>query len=142
MHVRHLLVLLSPWDIRGGGGRRPMAYLTVSLHPAEYTIPQTGVPSMGRPRIMAMTCSITVISPDGRWNVWVPRRHQSMSVINAAASINDRSRLTSRASGRNTARRMNGSYRLSQCRGCVCGSRAASNIVEHNNSKNILAPCA
>jgi hypothetical protein len=101
-------------------GQRSIACPTECLHPVEDTIPQTGVPSMKRPRIMVTSCSVTVISLDGRWNMWVSGRYQSTSAINAATSISGRPRLMSRATGRNPARRMNGSFRSSHYRGlCV-----------------------
>jgi hypothetical protein len=117
VHVYRLPILLIPWDVGGSNANhRP----TESLHLAEDTIPQTGVSSMERPRIMATSCSVTMISLDGRWNVWVSGRHWSTSAINAATSISGRPRLTSRASGRNPTRCMNGSYRSSHYRGlCV-----------------------
>jgi hypothetical protein len=97
----------------------PIAALTESLHPLGNTDPQTGVPSMGRPRIMVASYSVTVISTDERWIVWVYRRHQSTSAVNTAASIIDRPPVTSRASSRNPARCMNGAYRSSHVRGVV-----------------------
>jgi hypothetical protein len=83
--------------------QRPIACPTESLHPVEDTIPQTGVSSMGRPRIMATSCIVIMISPDERWNVWVSGCHQSMSAVIVVASISGRPRLMSRASGRNPA---------------------------------------
>jgi hypothetical protein len=91
-----------------------------SLHPAGDTIPQTGVSSMGRPRIRAMSYNIIVISLDRRWNVWVYGRHRSMSVVNVATSISSRPQVMSQASGRNPARRMNNSYYSSHIKGlCI-----------------------
>jgi hypothetical protein len=86
----------------------PIASPTESLHPTEDIGPQIRVPSMGRPRIIVTSCSITVVSPHGRWNVWVSERHQSTRAIKAAESIIDRPSVMSRASGRNPTRRMNG----------------------------------
>jgi hypothetical protein len=114
VHARRLPILL----IRcGGGGRRPIACLTESLHLVGDTIPQIGVSSMGRPRIMTTSYSITVISPDGKWNMWVFGCHRSLSAVNVAASISDRPRVMSRASGRNPARRINDSYHSSHIKG-------------------------
>jgi hypothetical protein len=47
----------------------PIAVVMESLHPHRDTIPETNVASMGRPRIMTISCNITVVSQDGRWNV-------------------------------------------------------------------------
>jgi hypothetical protein len=116
MHI----VFLSFWSPRTSGGHRLIAAAMESLHPAGDTILETGAPSMGRPRIMAMSCSVTVISPHGRWNVSVSGRHRSTSDINAAESIIGGWPDTRRASGRNPARRMNDAYCLSHDRGlCV-----------------------
>jgi hypothetical protein len=117
VHTHRLPVLLIHRDV---GGRRPIASPTESFHPARDTSPQIGVSLMERPRIMVTSCNITVVSPDERWNVWVFRRHQSTSDVNAGLSIIGRTRLTSRASTRNLARCINGSYRSSHVRGlCV-----------------------
>jgi hypothetical protein len=114
VHVHRLPVLLIHRDI---GGRRPIASPMESLHQVGDTNPQTGVPSMGRPRIMATSCNVTMVSLDGRWNVWISGRHRSTSDINAGPSIIGRPWLMSRASGRNPARCMNGSYCSSHVRG-------------------------
>jgi hypothetical protein len=121
VHARHLSILLICGDVGGGGGvQKPIASLTESLHPVGDTIPQTGASSMGRPRIMATSCSVIVVSLDGRWNMWVFERHRSTSDVNAGPSIIDRSWLMSRASSRNPARRMNGLYHSPHVRGlCV-----------------------
>jgi hypothetical protein len=116
VNVRRLLVLLVCENIGGGGGRWLIAAPMESLHPPGDTIPETSVPSMGRPKIMAMSCSVTVAFPHGRWNVWVSGRHQSTSAINAAESIISRPPLMRRASGRNLARCTNDVYHSSHDR--------------------------
>jgi hypothetical protein len=58
--VHRLPVLLVHGNV---GGRRPLAALMKSLHPFGVTVLQIGLSSMGRPRIVAMSCSITVVSP-------------------------------------------------------------------------------
>jgi hypothetical protein len=93
---------------------------TESLHPTEDTGPQTRVPSMGRQRIMVTSYNITVVSPYGRWNVWISGRYRSTRAVKAVESIIDRPLVTSQASGRNPARHMNDAYRSSHVRGlCV-----------------------
>jgi hypothetical protein len=82
----------------------PIVASTESLLPFGDTDPQPGVSSMERPRIMATYCSITVISPLGKWNVWVSERHRSTSAINAVEFIIGILPVMSRASGRNPAR--------------------------------------
>jgi hypothetical protein len=110
----------SFWSVGTSGGRRPIAAVTESLHPTVDTIPETGVTSMGRLRIMATSCSITVVSPQGRWNVWVSGRHRYISAINTAESIISRWPDMRRESGRNRAHHINGAYRSSHDRGlCV-----------------------
>jgi hypothetical protein len=114
------VVFLSFWSVGTSRGHRPIAAMMESLHPAGDTIPETGAPSMGRPRIMATSCNVTVISPHRRWNVWVAGHHRSTSAFNAVESIIGRWLDTRRASGRNPACRMNGAYRSSHDRGlCV-----------------------
>jgi hypothetical protein len=85
VNARRLLVLLGT-----SGGQRLIAALMEYLHLPGDTIPETDMPSMGRPRIMATSCSITVVSPHGRWNVWVSKHCRSTCAINAAESIIDR----------------------------------------------------
>jgi hypothetical protein len=68
---------------------------TESLHPPGETGPQTGVPSMGRSRIMVMSYSVTVVSPHGRWNVWVFGHHRSTIAVNTRQSIIGRPSVTS-----------------------------------------------
>jgi hypothetical protein len=113
VHARGLLILLARRDVMGS--------IADSL--SDRVPPPDGrhVPSMRRPRIITMSGSVTVVSPHGRWNMCIPERHRSTSIINVAESINDRPRVvTSRASGRNPARCMNDSYRSSHVKGqCV-----------------------
>jgi hypothetical protein len=116
VNAHHLSVLLIYGNIGGGGGRRPIVAPTESLHPPGDIIPETGVLSMGRLRIMTTSCSVTVVSPHGRWNVWVFRRHRSTSVINAVESIIGRPSVMRRARGRNPAPHMNNVYRSSHIR--------------------------
>jgi hypothetical protein len=119
VNARRLLVLLVCGNVRGGG-RRPIAAPTKSLHSAGDTIPEIGVPSMGRPKIMATSYSVIVVSPHRRWNVWVFGHHRSTSVINAVESIINKPSVMMQASGRNSARHTNGVYRSSHVRGlCV-----------------------
>jgi hypothetical protein len=114
------IIFLSFWSVGTSGGCRLIAVVMESLHPAGDTVPETGVPSMGRPTIMATSYIVTVVSPHGRWNMWVFERHQSTSAINTAESIIGRSPGTRRASGRNPARCLHGVYRSSHNRGlCV-----------------------
>jgi hypothetical protein len=117
VNASRLPILLVYRNIRG---HRPIAAVMESLHPARDTVPETNAPSMERPRIMAMFCSITVISPHKRWNVWVSGCHWSTSAVNAAESIIGRWPDTRQASGRNLTCSMNGAYRSSHDRGlCV-----------------------
>jgi hypothetical protein len=95
---------LSFWPVGTSGGQMPIVASTESLLPFGDTDPQPGVSSMERPRIMATYCSITVISPLGKWNVWVSERHRSTSAINAVEFIIGILSVMSRASGRNPAR--------------------------------------
>jgi hypothetical protein len=112
-----LIVLLVCGNV---GGRMPIAAAIESLHPSGEIVPVTGVSSMGRSRIMSMSCNIIMVSPHGRWNVWVSGRHRSTTGINVAESIIGRSEDIRRTSGRNPARRMNGTYCSSHVRGlCV-----------------------
>jgi hypothetical protein len=114
------IVFLFLWFAWTSGGRRPIAAVTESLHPTGDIVLETGAPLMGRPRIMAMPCSVTVISPHWRWNVWVSGRHRSTSAVNAVESIIGRWPDTRRASGRNPTHRMNDAYCSSHDRGlCV-----------------------
>jgi hypothetical protein len=101
VNVHRLIVLLVCGNVGGGGGHMLIAAPTESLHPPGDTVPQTGVPSMRIPRIMVMSCSVTVVSPHGRWNVWVSRCDRSTSAINVVESIIDRPPVMSRPSGRN-----------------------------------------
>jgi hypothetical protein len=135
VNARCLSILLV---CRNVGGHRLIAAAMESLHPAGDTIPEIGAPSMGRSRIMATSCSVTVISPHGRWNVWVSGRHQSTSGVNAAEFIISRWPDTIRASGRNPARHMNGAYRSSHERGlCVWILSGKSRCVTQQCYKNI-----
>jgi hypothetical protein len=95
---------LSFWPVGTSGGQMPIVASTESLLPFGDTDPQPGVSSMERQRIMATYCSITVISPLGKWNVWVSERHRSTSAINAVEFIIGILSVMSRASGRNPAR--------------------------------------
>jgi hypothetical protein len=131
------IVFLSFWSVGTSGGHRPIATVMESLHPAGDTVPETGAPSMGRPRIMVTSCSVTVISPYERWNVWVSRCHRSTSDVNTAESIIGRWPDTRRASGRNPACRMNGAYRSSHDRGlCVRILSGKSRCVTHQCKSN------
>jgi hypothetical protein len=133
--AHHLSVLLVYGNIRG---RRPIAAATESLHPAGDTVPETDASSMGRPRTMATSCSITVVSPHRRWNVCVFEHHRSISVVNAAESIISRSPDMMQASGRNPACRMNDMYRSSHDRGlCVQILSDNSRCVTQQWYKNI-----
>jgi hypothetical protein len=101
VHAHRLLFLLIRVHIEGSSAD---ASLIESFHPAEDTIPQTRMSSMGIPRIMVTSYSVTVVSPHGRWNVSVSRRHRSTSAVNAVESISGRSWvLMSLASDRNPA---------------------------------------
>jgi hypothetical protein len=95
---------LSFWPVGTSGGQMPIVASTESLLPFGDTDPQPGVSSMERQRIMATYCSITVISPLGKWNVWVSECHRSTSAINAVEFIIGILSVMSRASGRNPAR--------------------------------------
>jgi hypothetical protein len=95
---------LSFWPVGTSGGQMPIVASTESLLPFGDTDPQPGVSSMERQRIMATYCSITMISPLGKWNVWVSERHRSTSAINAVEFIIGILSVMSRASGRNPAR--------------------------------------
>jgi hypothetical protein len=138
VNAHHFLVLLVCWNVGGGGGRKPIAATTESLHPARDTIPEISAPSMGRPRIMTMSCSITVVSPHRRWNVWVSGRHRSTSAINVAESIIGRSPGTRQASGRNPTHCMNGAYHSSHDRGmCIRILSGNSHCVRQQWYKNV-----
>jgi hypothetical protein len=65
------IIFLSFWSAGTLGGHRPIIIRMKSLHPPRVTIPQIGLPLMGRQRIMAMSYSVTVVSPHERWNMWV-----------------------------------------------------------------------
>jgi hypothetical protein len=132
------IVFLSFWSAWTLGGHRPIAAMTESLHSTGDTVLETGAPSMGRPRIMATSCNVTMVSPHGRWNVWVSRRHRSTSAVNVAESIIGRWPDTRRASDRNTSRRMNDAYRSSHDRGlCVRILSGKSRCVIQQWYKNI-----
>jgi hypothetical protein len=136
------IIFLSFWYVRMSRGRRLIAAVMESLHPAGGTIPETGAPSMGRPRIMATFCNITIVSPHGRWNVWVSGRHRSTSVVNTAESIISRSSNTRRASGKNPAHHMNAAYHSSHNRGlCVRILSGNSRYVTQQWYKNISPNC-
>jgi hypothetical protein len=114
------IIFLSFWSMGTSGGRRPIAAPMESLHPSGDTIPEPSVPSMERPRIMATSYSVTVVSPHERWNVWVSGRYQPTSAINATESIIVRMPVMRRASGRNPACCMNSAYCSSHIMGlCV-----------------------
>jgi hypothetical protein len=66
-------------------------------------IPLTGSPSSGRPRIMVVSCKLTVISPHGRWKEWVFRRHRSTKADNNGPSITGNPRTTTKAMSKNPA---------------------------------------
>jgi hypothetical protein len=129
------VVFLSFWSAGtsgGGGGRRPIAAPTESLHPPRDTIPETGVPSMGRARIMATSYNVTMVSSHERWNMWVSGRHRPTSVINAVESIIGRPPVMRQASDMNPTWHMNDAYRSSHVRGlcvqilsggCRCGTQ-------------------
>jgi hypothetical protein len=132
--AQRLLVLLVYGNVEGSNAdSRP----DESLQPLGDIGPQTGWPSMGRPRIMATSWSVIVASPHVRWNMWVSGRHRSTSAINAAESINGRLSVMSRASDRSLAWCMNGVYRSSHIRGLfvrvlskfnVCNTILVNNI--------------
>jgi hypothetical protein len=76
----------------------------------------------GGPRIMATSCSITVVSPHGRWNVWVSGCHRFTNAVNTVESIIRKPPMKRRASSRNLTRCMNDTYCSSHVRGCACRS--------------------
>jgi hypothetical protein len=120
VNARWLLLLLVCGHVGGGGGRMSIASPTKSLHPTRDTSPHIGKSSMGRPRIIATSWSVTVVSLHGRWSVWVSGRYRSTSVVNVVRSINGRPPVTRWASDRNPAHCMNGVYCSSHIRGlCV-----------------------
>jgi hypothetical protein len=120
VHGHRLLVLLIYGDVGGGGGSNVDSFFDGPLHQAEGTGSQIRVLSMGRPRIMVTSCTITMVSPHRRWNVWVSKRHRSTRAVKAAKSIIGRPPMTSRASGRNPECRMNDAYHSFHMRGlCV-----------------------
>jgi hypothetical protein len=90
VNAHRLLVLLVCGNVGGGGGPLPIAAPTESLHLPGDTDPQTRVLSRGRPRIMATSCSVTVVSPHERWIMCVSECHRSTSVINVAPSPYER----------------------------------------------------
>ena len=52
--------------------------------------PTIASPLMGNPMITSTSCNVIVISPCGRWNVWVSGRYRSTNaVINAWSSCMD-----------------------------------------------------
>ena len=110
-------VFRSRTPSRGAGGLIPIMFSTMSLHPSDCTMPVTATPSNGSPRIMATSCRVTVISPQGRWKVWVSGRQRSTKAVNRGPSIAGSPSLTTRAKGSRPARRMYGAYLSSHLKG-------------------------
>jgi hypothetical protein len=114
VHACHLPVLLIPWDVRGSKAN----HLSDGVPPPDKRRHPTNRSAVDRKtkdhdNILQRHHNLA------RWKVErvVSRCHQSMSVVNAAASTSGRPWLMSRASGRNPARRMNGSYHSSHSKG-------------------------
>jgi hypothetical protein len=84
--VREFLILVRTWfafglpsktgcDSKSSRSSLPRKASTLCLQPLGAAWLVTGRPWMLRPRIFWQPSSVTVISPQGRWNVWVSGRH-------------------------------------------------------------------
>jgi hypothetical protein len=77
---------------------------------------------MGSLSSMATSWSVTMVSPHDRCKLWVSGCHQSISANSAAESMIGSLLVTSLASERKPAHRMNIVYRSSHWGDCACGS--------------------